>query len=76
MSDYIALPQLFLLLQSIVLGTVAIFIAFMNDLGADSAGMKFACLSIFVWLLTRLFCKAWAAEAVTKEVSGPRVVTL
>ena len=73
-ADYLSMPQLSLLLQSIVLGTVAVFIAFMNGLGTDSAGIKPACLSIFVWLMTRLFCKTCMAERVTTEVSGSVVV--
>ena len=66
-SDYMSYPQLSLLLQSILLGTVAIFIVLAGAFGS-MAGIWEYCLSTFLWLLVRLFCKAWFAEQITAEV--------
>ena len=69
MSDCISMPQLFLLLQSLLLGTTAIFVALMNGYGTDSTGIQRASLDLFVWVLVRLFLKAQLAEQITAEVS-------
>ena len=74
-SDCVSTPQLALLLQSILVGTMAIFIALMNGFGTDSAGIMPSCLSIFIWALGRLFHKASLAEDITTEVSGSCLMT-
>ena len=54
-ADHRSLPQLSLLLQTLLLGTVAMFIALVNGYGVDSAGIQPMSLSLFVWVLARLF---------------------
>ena len=66
-SEYIAYPQLYLLLQSVVLGTIAIFIGLMGSFGTMN-GITEYCLITFLWLLGRVFFKAWFAELITLEV--------
>ena len=68
-SDYVSTPQLCLLLQSLLLGTMAIFVTIMNSYGADPAGIRPMSLGLFVGVVARLFVKADMAEKITVEAS-------
>ena len=63
-------PQLFLILQSILLGTVALFIVLVGSKEGSAVGMKEYCLGTFLWLLIRLCCKALFPELITSEVGS------
>ena len=70
-SDYLAMQELLPLLNTILVGTVAIFLAAFNGYGDEifEAGKNNA--FIVTWLLGRLLCKAYMAELVTDAVSRP-----
>ena len=68
-SDYVSTPQLCLLLQSLLVGSMAIFTALMNSYGGDPAGIRPMCLGLFVGVVARLFVKACMAERITAEAS-------
>ena len=69
-SDYLALQELLLLFFSIVSGIGAVFLAAFNGYGDNALEMGRIYAVIVIWLLGRLFCKAYLAERVTDAVSG------
>lgn len=68
-SDYLALPELALLLQCMLLGTIALFAITMNGFGDTVVQTRLACALVATWLLVKLYFKAYMADRVVAAVS-------
>ena len=69
LSDYLALPELARLLQTILLGTIVTFIAVVNGFGDALFPTRLVCFLVVACLSSKLFCKAYMAERITAAVS-------
>ena len=61
-SDYLALPELCRLLQSILLGTIVVFMVSVNGFGDAVVEIRLCCVVVAAWLFFKLSLKAYMAE--------------